>query len=115
MNALHHAARAGWLPVVHALLQLQPAPPRLPTPNNPNTTYPNSMDLWGATAMHHATWTGQHAVVSALMACDAGLIPRTLRICPEWPSLPPGVTPLHLAAHRGSLLMVKHLLRAYVS
>ena len=77
--------------------------------------YIDTPDIFGWTALHYAVHHGQMDASVALLGHDANLIIRSRTTHYNRPDLPPGVTALHLAAARGSLTLVKLLLRAYVS
>jgi hypothetical protein len=75
--------------------------------------YVDSLDQYGFTPLHHATWRDQRQAMIVLVNLNANLIARTLRQHDEG-TAPAGSTPLHIACVIGCRDRVKLLLRAYV-
>lgn len=73
------------------------------------------MDFCGWVPMHYAVYRGQVEAATALVLRDANIIARSLIYHHFASALPPGCSPLHIAASQGNLPMIQLILRAYVS
>ncbi|EFJ39156.1 hypothetical protein VOLCADRAFT_101298, partial [Volvox carteri f. nagariensis] len=75
--------------------------------------YVDSVDSFGFTPLHYATWADRKSVMMLLVGFDADIIARSQVLHKALYNLPPGSTPLHIACLMGDLDRVKLLLRAY--
>ncbi|GIM07792.1 hypothetical protein Vretimale_11835 [Volvox reticuliferus] len=113
-NPAHYAARTGAIRSLQVLLEEEkPLTSRASNRNLPGTRYVDSLDTFGFSPLHYATWANRKSAMMLLIGFDANLITRSLILHDEYSDLPPGSTPLHIACLLGDLERVRLLLKAY--
>eukprot|EP00195_Chlamydomonas_chlamydogama_P015465 CAMPEP_0202897776 /NCGR_PEP_ID=MMETSP1392-20130828/6466_1 /ASSEMBLY_ACC=CAM_ASM_000868 /TAXON_ID=225041 /ORGANISM="Chlamydomonas chlamydogama, Strain SAG 11-48b" /LENGTH=1220 /DNA_ID=CAMNT_0049583519 /DNA_START=338 /DNA_END=4001 /DNA_ORIENTATION=+ len=115
MTALHHAAKCNYVHIISELVRNAPPPTRGASRLNADVAnrYVDVMDDDGWTPLHTATYCGSDTAMSLLISYDANLIARTRLYTDRAKDMPAGVSPLHIASSRGSLQLVRLVLRAY--
>ncbi|GFR46986.1 hypothetical protein Agub_g8639, partial [Astrephomene gubernaculifera] len=120
-SPLHYAASMGHVDVIRAVLSHNCPQPggtepgdSLRPPNSGRTRLVDVSNDAGYTPLHYAVWAGNTAAIRALTSFDASLSARNVASGNDWIVSCAKCTPLHLAAHKGSVEIVKMLLSAYV-
>ncbi|GLC35007.1 hypothetical protein PLESTM_000268700 [Pleodorina starrii] len=113
-NPAHYAAKSGSIRALQVLLEEEkPLTSRASNRNHSGTRFVDSVDMFGFTPLHYATWANRKSAMMVLIGFDANIITRSAVLHTDLYSLPAGSTPLHIACLLGDLDRVKMLLRAY--
>ncbi|GLC51750.1 hypothetical protein PLESTB_000543900 [Pleodorina starrii] len=113
-NPVHYAAKSGSIRALQVLLEEEkPLTSRASNRNHSGTRFVDSVDMFGFTPLHYATWANRKSAMMVLIGFDANIITRSAVLHTDLYSLPAGSTPLHIACLLGDLDRVKMLLRAY--
>lgn len=114
-SPLHLAVRGNHMTIIREIFttELPPPSPLALRVMSPNVKYINCVDVYGWTSLHYAVYDANEACTIALLSQSANLIARTLICHDKYPTMPPGVTALHVAAVQGNQAMITLLLRSY--
>lgn len=115
-TALHYAAwRSASVEIMQLLMDAAGASGPVHFPNRLNTKYVDVRTASGLTAIHFAVHAGNQQLLATLLNMGANPLLASLFDCLDSINATRGTTALHVAARFGNGLIVKQLLKAYVS